>query len=467
MAGTEGADRPEGRILFVGGRVVKCRVANKNRFRVGASNEQDNKNGANWLRKRCAGAEGALVTDLKQSGPRLLVAAVVTMLTTHALVILASMALPVMAPSAEATLNMPARYIGLYATVLYTGAAISTMFASDLVARFGAVRTSQITVVVAASGLLALAGGTIPLAALSAFLVGLAYGPGNTASGRLLTRLTDEGKRSAIFSIKQTSVPIGAAVAGFSLPLLAVQLGWQGAAVVAALACVAVAFLVQPWHAKLDVDRNPAHRFSVSNLFGPVRTVLRGPRLRAIGIMGLVYAGMQYAFSAVMVAFLVDRAEVGAVEAGMILSAAMVTSVVARLAWGYLADLTRSDVVLTLVGLLTAGSAVAAEFASPEWSRLALVGLGCWFGASGFSWNGVFLALAADIAGPQRVADATSGIMMLVFVGALSFPAIFTGLIAWSGYEAALRAVAAATALTAIYLLVALRLAEKRRKQQV
>lgn len=412
---------------------------------------------------RCRAAERARVKDMQSPALRLLLAAVVTMLTTHALVILSSMALPVLAPSAEATLGVPARYVGLYATVLYTGAAISTMFASDLVARFGALRTSQITVVVAAAGLLALAGGTIPLAALSAFLIGLGYGPGNTASGRLLTRLTDEGKRSAIFSVKQTSVPIGAAVAGFALPLLAVRFGWQGAAIAAALACLLVAAAVQPWRRAMDEDRNPHHRFAAANLTGPLRTVMRGPRLRALGIMGLVYAGMQYAFSAVMVAFLVDRAKVGAVEAGMILSAAMVTSVIARLAWGYLADLWRADAVLTLIGLLTAGSAVTAEFASPEWPRIALVALGCWFGASGFSWNGVFLAFAADIAGPKRVADATSGIMALVFIGALSFPAVFTGLIAWSGYEAALRTVAAATAITAVYVFVALRLAEKQR----
>lgn len=412
--------------------------------------------------------EAGSVKDM--SGPaapaRVLAAAVATMLTTHALVILASMTLPVLAPMAEGTLNVPARYVGLYATILYAGATISAMFSSDLVIRFGALRASQITVLAAMAGLLALAWGTIPLAVLSAFLIGLAYGPANTASGRLLTRLTDAGRRSAIFSLKQTSVPIGAAAAGFAMPLLAIWFGWRGAAVAAALSCLAVALAVQPWREQLDGDRDPDHRFAAANLVGPLRTVMRGPRLRALGVTGLVYAGMQYAFSAVMVAFLVDRAEVGAVEAGLILSAAMVASVAARLAWGYIADWTRPDIVLALIGLLTAGSVVAAEFVSPEWPRAALVALGCWFGASGFSWNGVYLALAADIAGPKRVADATSGIMALVFVGALSFPAVFTGLIAWSGYEAALRTVAAATALTSVYVFVALRLAAKRRKSR-
>lgn len=383
------------------------------------------------------------------------------MLATYALVIFSSMALPVVAPIAEETLKLPARYVGLYAAVLYAGAAVSTLFASDLAARYGALRTSQMTLIVAAAGLLALAGGTLPLAALSAFLIGLAYGPGNTASGRLLTRLTDEGRRSGIFSIKQTSVPLGGAVAGFVLPPVALAFGWQAAVAAAAGACIVLAIAVQPWREVLDEDRDLAHRFVPANLTGPLGTVMRGPRLRALGVTGFVYSGMQYAFSAVMVAFLVDRAGVGAVEAGLILSAAMVSSVMARLLWGYVADWTSADAVLPALGLLTAGSVIAATFVNPGWPLLALAALGCWFGASGFSWNGVFLALVADIAGPRRVADATSGIMTLVFVGSLSFPAIFTGLLALSGYDAALLAVAAANAVTALYLFAKLRRAAR------
>ena len=378
------------------------------------------------------------------------------MLVTYASVIMASMTLPVLAPTASQTLDIPARYIGLYAAILYSGAALSSLAAPNLVARYGALRTSQGALGFAAAGLFFLAIGSVPSAVISAVLIGLAYGPGNTASGRLLTAMTREGKRSGIFSIKQTSVPAGSAVCGVTAPLLALSFGWQGAAFPLGLVCLGVAAVVQPWRAILDAGRDAAHPLLPRNPLAGVALVMRGPRLRALGITGLVYSGMQYAFGAVMVAFLVDRAGVSALEAGLVLSAAMVASVIARLAWGYVADATRPDIVLGFLGFLTAASVVTAVFVDTGWTRPALIALGCWFGAAGFSWNGVYLALVADIAGPERVAAATSGVMTFVFVGSLAFPALFAGLIAVSGYDAALLTVAAATFVTGIYVYVRL-----------
>lgn len=387
----------------------------------------------------------------------LLIAAVVTMLTTYALVIMASMVLPVIAPTAAATFGVPARYVGIYTSLLYCGAALSSLIAPQLIARYGALRLSQGTVIFAAAGLIALAAGVISLALISAILIGLAYGPGNTASNRLLTTLTTPGKRSGVFSIKQTSVPIGGALAGLIVPPLALAWNWQAATLAMAASCLLCAVAVQPWRAALDDDRDAAHPILPQNPVAPVRYVLANARLKALAITGLVYSGMQYAFGAIMVAFLVERANVGAIEAGLILSAAMISSVIFRLAWGYIADWTRPDIVMGIIGLLTAGSVVTAIFVDPRWPIPALLALGCWFGAAGFSWNGVFLALIADIAGTRDVATATSGGMTLVFLGSLSFPAAFTVLLLLSGYEVALASVAAVTAMAAVYCYLNLR----------
>ena len=56
------------------------------------------------------------LNQMKHSPP--IVAALITMFATYALVILASMVLPVVAPIASKTLDIPAKYIGLYAAVL-------------------------------------------------------------------------------------------------------------------------------------------------------------------------------------------------------------------------------------------------------------------------------------------------------------------------------------------------------------
>jgi MFS family permease len=166
---------------------------------------------------------------------------------------------------------------------------------------------------------------------------------------------------------------------------------------------------------------------------------------------------MQYAYGAVLVVFLVERGGVSVVDAGLVLSAAMVTSIIARIAWGYVADRMRPDIVLAGLGLITAGAVAASVLVDESWSRIALGALGCWFGASGFSWNGVYLALTADIAGHARVTTATSGVMTLVFIGSLAFPAFYSGMIAWSGYDAGLLTLAAVNAVTGVYVFIGLR----------
>ena len=101
------------------------------------------------------------MTDARPYRPPL-ASAVVTMFATYALVILASMVLPVLAPIASDTLSIPARYIGLYAGVLYAAAAASSMIAPNIIARYGALRTSQ--------GALVFAGAAFALAQIGGVL---------------------------------------------------------------------------------------------------------------------------------------------------------------------------------------------------------------------------------------------------------------------------------------------------------
>ena len=383
-------------------------------------------------------------------------AALAVMIVTHVPVVMSSLTLPAMAPLAAETLGLPARYVGLYTSVVY-GVAVATSFlAPGLVVRFGPVRTSQGTLVFAAAGLLALAVGNVAAALLSAVVVGIAYAPGTPASSRLLSGLTTEGRRSGVFSIKQTSVPAGGAAAGLLAPPLALVFGWQGAAVALALLCLAIALAVQPWRESFDRDRVRGGRIVRVNPLGPVLMVWRSPRLRALGLMAMAYAGAQFTFASVLVTFLVEQAGMRTVEAGAILSAALVTSVAARILWGYAAHRIAPNLVLAGLGVLAAGAFAVALAATPEWPRAALLGLGCWFGAVGFSWNGIFLANAADAA-EGKVAEATTGVMSYAFTGALATPVLFTWLAAKWDYGAGLIALIVLVLVAAAYVTVALR----------
>lgn len=74
-----------------------------------------------------------------------------------------------------------------------------------------------------------------------------------------------------VFSIKQTAVPACLLISGFLAPAMASALGWRGAALITAAACVAFAAMLQPLRARFDTDRVASRRFRVSDFEPPSR----------------------------------------------------------------------------------------------------------------------------------------------------------------------------------------------------
>ena len=108
---------------------------------------------------------------------------------------------------------------------------MSSFATPDLLRRYGGIRLHQIMLVLTAAALLVLLP-ALPLAFVaSAIVLGIAYGPMNPASTAMLARHTPVAARARIFSLKQTAVPIGGALAGSLTPALAQLLGWRGAVV--------------------------------------------------------------------------------------------------------------------------------------------------------------------------------------------------------------------------------------------
>ena len=101
--------------------------------------------------------------------------------------------------------------------------------------RHGAIRVSQVCVLLCAAGAAAgrgrhaLPGATVLALALAPLVIGLGYGPITPASSHILARTAQPSRMALTFSIKQTGVPAGAALAGAVLPILALRFGWHAA----------------------------------------------------------------------------------------------------------------------------------------------------------------------------------------------------------------------------------------------
>ena len=121
---------------------------------------------------------------------------------------------PVLAAAAQRDIGVAASAVGIFTALAYLAAAISSFVAGPLVARMGAVRASQVCLVVSGFGLAIVASASLPLVVLGALLLGAAYGPATPASSQLLVALTPARLRATVLSLKQTGVPAGGVAVG-------------------------------------------------------------------------------------------------------------------------------------------------------------------------------------------------------------------------------------------------------------
>ena len=362
----------------------------------------------------------------------------------------AALTLPSVAPLVAADLGLPTSLVGSYVSLLYVGAATAALASGGLMRRQGPMRLSQWSLALAAVGLLLGLAANLPLLVMAALVIGLGYGPITPASSEMLARTADPRRLGLVFSIKQTGVPAGTALAGLVVPPLALLAGWRVAALVMALACLLVAWAAQPLRATLDAGRTPGATPAGSGLRAALRVVARTPGLRALAAVSFVYAGMQMCVASFMVAYLVSAPGLSLVAAGLGLTSASVAGVVGRIAWGALADRWQRprDLLAALGGLMAAASLAAAAIA-PGWPLLAVMLVCAALGATAIGWNGVYLAEVARVARPGEAGLATGGCLFFTFAGVVAGPHLFGVLERASGsYAASFIAAAAVCAAT-------------------
>lgn len=367
---------------------------------------------------------------------------------------MAALTVPAFAPEMMGELGVPNSSIGNYVSALYVGAALATVIGGSLVNRIGGLRLSQISLLLCGAGLLLSLFASIPMIALGAVVIGLGYGPITPASSHLLARSTPAHLRSLMFSIRQTGVPAGAALAGIIVPPIVILWGWRGALVMVGLLCVLLAVVIQPLRERLDDDRKRGHPISIRGISASFRLVAQEPGLRLLAVVSFVFAGMQMCTSAFLVTYLVDAFSMPLVQAGTALAAASVGGIIFRIVWGWIADKwVPPRLMLGLLGLAMAiMSTTVGSFTitTPYWlvllSSFAL-------GSTAIGWNGVYLAEVARLAPPGKAGAATGGCLFFTFVGVVIIPVAFGLVQQMTGkYQSAFIAAAGACFIVGIVL---------------
>ncbi len=347
-------------------------------------------------------------------------------LVIQAMVAMALLTLPVMAPVVAQTLQVSPALVGLYVSVTYAGAMVATLMGGATVARMGAIRVSQWGLVLCAVGLVLCAVPWLPAMVLGAVFIGLGYGPITPASSHLLARTTPPAQMSLVFSIKQTGVPLGSMLAGAIVPPLALLIDWQWSMGVVAALCLLCAGVSQGMRAELDSDRQADARIRWGSLIEPIRMVLAHRALFTMAACSFMFSMVQLSLTTYLVTFLHDDLSYGLVAAGLALSVTQLGGIGGRVVWGYVADrwLGARRMLLLLASMMALG-ALASVFLTTETPHGVVIAILVGFGASAIGWNGVYLAEVARRAPPGMASMATGGTLAFTFLGVVLGPPLF------------------------------------------
>lgn len=339
---------------------------------------------------------------------------------------LASTAAAVLAPAIAADFGVEARWIGVFIGLVYAGAMTASLASGSFIERYGSIRVSQACVLICGVGvaLMALTASPVMLV-LAALVIGVGYGPITPASSQLLARTTHPDRMAMTFSIKQTGVPAGAALAGALLPSLAHAAGWRVTLFIVAGCAIVIAFAAQPIRADLDTERQRRRTLSLRSMLSPLGH-LRDKALRQVALISLAYSAAQVCLTSYLVVYLTAVLDFSLVGAGLALSVATVGGVIGRIVWGIVADRWMPPRrTLALIGAMAAACGLGLALAEPAWPVVVTLAVAALFGATAIGWNGVQLAEVARLSPRGAVAAVQGATGFITFSGVVAGPPLF------------------------------------------
>jgi MFS family permease len=348
--------------------------------------------------------------------------------------------LPVIAPLMMASTGLAPERVGNLSSLTALATVLYLMIGGVFLSRMGPVRMLQLGTAMAVTALLVASLGQAWAIFLAAFMLGLGYGPTPPAGSRMLAATAPPAHRSLIFSIKQAGAPAGGALAGIIAAPVALAYGWPAALMLAFGVGVFAILVIQPLRPAFDAERNRAQRLGLDAIFSPqairapMAALRQNPLLPRVTLLSVSFAIAQGCLFSFTVTWLVEKRGLDLVLAGTVFAGMQLAGVVARILLGWVADRTGNALANLVAQGFGAGAAILALALLPAdagfWP-LALIAVLCGF--FGASWNGISLAEVARLAPPGKVAEATAGSTIFVFLGYVAGPSIFATLVSLTG----------------------------------
>lgn len=377
-------------------------------------------------------------------------------LLVQAMVSMSTVAIPVLMSVAAGELNVPSSYVGFFMSLIYLGATAIAPVSGYFISRFGAIGVSQVCLILCALGLGIFSIPVISMMIIGALIMGIGYGPVTPASSHLLVRTTPVSMMSVVFSIKQTGVPVGGAMAGAIVPHLVILCGWKMSAILVGASCLILGIFLHRYRKQFDTERSTLSRLSWKNVVESLKMAVFHQELRYIVIASFFFSMMQLSLISFIVIYLIEDVKMTLVQAGIILATAQTGGIIGRIVWGALVDRgVNPRLMLGILGIAMTACALSSAAFSPQWPFFAVLIVSALYGSAAIGWNGVYLAEVARIAKPELAGMATGGSLFFTFAGILVGLPVFSLVVEKSGnYPLGFGIIAVATFICGIVLLL-------------
>ena len=332
---------------------------------------------------------------------------------------------PALVPFIQQDLKLSRTEVGLISSVLNGAVVVAAIAAGKAVDYFGE------RWVIAAGAMLS---GVVMMgmpwvgsfAALLAVLIfiGFATASCTPAGAKAVAAWFPARERGTAMSVRQTSVPLGGALAALTLPSLALAHSWRFALLAAGVVALAIGVAVLGlYRGPLEGSRQPTPGPKVGLI-----NLLRRKDIRAGLVYPFVLSGGQWCYLMYIELYLTEALSMSIALAATLLALGQISGTFARVFWGVLSDRLfygRRKPVLLWVGILAFVSTGATALFSSEtpfwfiWGTIALLG------ATVMGWNGIYLTMASELAGLNVAGLAVGLSSTFAFLGIVVFPPIF------------------------------------------
>lgn len=374
-------------------------------------------------------------------------------LAVQTLATMAQFSVPAAAPQIARDLGVPGTLSGMFVSIVYTVGIGSAVLSPGFVHRYGAVRVSQVVLLAVLGMLLAATGGTVAALAVSAVVLGLAYGAIAPSGTHLLVPQTPKSVFNLVMSLRQIGVPLGGVLGALIVPPIAVAMSWRVAMLIQVAPALLLLVLLEIPRRRWDADRDRRRPLWGDALPRQIALLRQNRMMRWLSFASFVYSGTQLCFVAFMTVQLTSVARLGLVQAGFALALFQIAGSVSRPIWGWVADRYLSpNAMLTGLGFGMAAVALAAGHLSIGWPWAAISALALLGGMTAAGYTGLVYAEYARLGGAHGTAATGLGTAM-AFAGVTVFPPAFGAAVnAFGGYAVPYAALAVLASLAALLL---------------